>query len=536
VYIYLNRYEKALREEGPEYAELTVPYWDSTLDGRMEDPRKTALFTDRLMGSCHGKAKGGVMGTGWNSSAGVITRNCATDGPLVTEEIIYNVTRHTRMSSICGEDCEVYDDLEYHHDGVHRWIGGQMNYLPSAVYDPIFWLHHCFVDYIWEKFRENQRKAGVKLETDYPVNPSVLGSHELHLPDADIGFANLKVIDGLSELFTSEWYIYAPRPTCHQGKQDCESKYLKCVLSKHANGTDLDQGQGHYECVARTLKEVEEYEAEVNKRTNESCTINTENKTDNKLPQRAIMPIQNTFCMNGKSDIGEWVYIPVKIILKRPPEYEDYGSYPVEHGEIVELSGDIYSTSTSSNIDRYMKSSETQAKYDGCVESDSPVNEIYVKSTGINYEGVYKEYAIMDKRLPISVATVYIAVRKPFSNSYSSVAILRAQDSCGRICKPICKVPGTEIFRPCSGAIKVTGTYPFQFGNSFGEAVLNVWDFNTDKNCPQLTTNNMVVSFYCDYSTEWLWPSIDPTPSDTKKGKDFYLQKKSLIQTDEKEL
>lgn len=44
-------------------------------------------------------------------------------------------------------------DLEFHHGGVHIYIGGDMAMLDTAANDPVFFLHHAFVDYIWEMFR-----------------------------------------------------------------------------------------------------------------------------------------------------------------------------------------------------------------------------------------------------------------------------------------------------------------------------------------------------------------------------------------------
>lgn len=42
------------------------------------------------------------------------------------------------------------------HDGVHDWIGGDMGSVTVSAFDPVFYLHHAFIDYIWEKFREHQ--------------------------------------------------------------------------------------------------------------------------------------------------------------------------------------------------------------------------------------------------------------------------------------------------------------------------------------------------------------------------------------------
>lgn len=515
--VYILMFENALREEGPQFADVTVPYWDTTLDSKMSNPLQSVLFTDRFMGSCQGAVHGGIMGTGWESTTGTITRNCGTDGPLITDEVIFNVTRRSRMSAMCGENSEIDDDLEFHHNGVHRWIDGQMAILASAVYDPVFWIYHCFIDKVWEDFRENQKRNGVNPETDYPQNPVTMGAVDLHRPNASMGFADLTVLDGLSAIYTTEWYQYARSPTCEAATLDCGSKYLKCV-----------QISGKFRCVGRTLSEVEAFEAQLNKppptvvcetaTPQPTTSLPTAPHPPTTLPvpsnqhnvPKEIQPVQNTYCMNGKSDIGQWVYVPVKIILKRPPDFSNYGSYPVERGKIVKGRGDIYAPGAYSNVNIHLRRPENPAKYENCIEPTTPTNTIYVKSVGLNYEGTYKEFAIMDKRLALTIATAYIAIKKPLSLTDVSWALLHAQDSCGRVCKPICKVPGTEIFRPCSGAVRVTGGQPLQFGNTFGDAVLDVWDFNTDKNCPQMTQENIIVSFYCDYGTEWVWPSVAP--------------------------
>lgn len=44
--------------------------------------------------------------------------------------------------------------LEFHHGGTHVFVGGDMERLDTAAFDVIFFLHHAFVDYIWEMFRD----------------------------------------------------------------------------------------------------------------------------------------------------------------------------------------------------------------------------------------------------------------------------------------------------------------------------------------------------------------------------------------------
>lgn len=42
------------------------------------------------------------------------------------------------------------------HGDVHRFIGGKMADFTTAASDPIFWLHHCNIDRIWEVWRNAQ--------------------------------------------------------------------------------------------------------------------------------------------------------------------------------------------------------------------------------------------------------------------------------------------------------------------------------------------------------------------------------------------
>ena len=562
--------EQALREEGSEFADLTIPYWYNPLEARMPtaDPEtneaatQSALFSDRLMGSCSGRAVGGIFGpNGWNSSIGEIIRNCGQDGPIMSDGMIYNVTRQRRMRDICGEDSEIFNDLENAHNGVHRWIDGNMALLSTSVFDPIFWLHHVFVDMIWEEWRGHARRVNrddpnYDVTLDYPLNPTIMGAADAQVPDAPMGFPiagqeNVTVIDGLSDVFTERFFRYAPPPTCTIQRPDCGSKYIKCVIDRPRGAG----GRPRAMCVARTLQEVIEWEEEQARPPPQPCPDPPRPPLEPPIqppidppihppidppihppidppiqppieppilppidppihpplpPKREIIPIQNTFCLNGKCDSNQWAVFPIKLIIRRPPEYKEYGSYPVEHGRINKIRGDIYSPGAYSNVNRHFRNTDRAAVYEDCQSPDEPTNEIYIKSIGLNYEGIYKEFAIIDRRLPMTVATSYMAVRKPTSDIDESIAMLHAQDRCGRVCKPICKVPGTEVFKPCSGAVALTGKYPLMFGNSFGDAVLDVWDFNTDKSCPQLTTQNIMISFYCDYTSDWIWPTEEP--------------------------
>lgn len=44
------------------------------------------------------------------------------------------------------------------HNRVHRWVGGHM-VGGASVNDPVFWLHHAFVDLLWARWQQRSRGA-----------------------------------------------------------------------------------------------------------------------------------------------------------------------------------------------------------------------------------------------------------------------------------------------------------------------------------------------------------------------------------------
>ena len=82
----------------------------------------------------------------------------------------------------------------------------------TAAYDFLYYLHHAYVDLVWEMFRRNQiNRCRVKYpETDYPADAS--GSHDANAPM--VAFPWLKNTDGLASYWTQNWYGYEDPPAC----------------------------------------------------------------------------------------------------------------------------------------------------------------------------------------------------------------------------------------------------------------------------------------------------------------------------------
>ncbi|KAI9868865.1 MAG: hypothetical protein M1813_004716 [Trichoglossum hirsutum] len=82
---------------------------------------------------------------------------------LLTYPVDYEVFATTNMNPVDAASNPLgYLNCEYIHNNVHNWIGGdsgQMNDVPVAAYDPIFFLHHCNIDRlyaIWQSLNPNK--------------------------------------------------------------------------------------------------------------------------------------------------------------------------------------------------------------------------------------------------------------------------------------------------------------------------------------------------------------------------------------------
>jgi tyrosinase len=68
------------------------------------------------------------------------------------------------------------------HNSIHGIVGGNMGGVATSPLDPIFWLHHCNIDRIWDRWiRLGRTNSSDPLWTTFPfegqfVNPSAAGT------------------------------------------------------------------------------------------------------------------------------------------------------------------------------------------------------------------------------------------------------------------------------------------------------------------------------------------------------------------------
>ena len=79
--------------------------------------------------------------------------------------------------------------------------------------DPCFFLHHSFVDLLWEDFRRKKQSSSQR-ETNYPTRERSCNSFH-YANTTMLPFAKTN-IEGLTNTFTDIFYDYEPRPSCEK--------------------------------------------------------------------------------------------------------------------------------------------------------------------------------------------------------------------------------------------------------------------------------------------------------------------------------
>lgn len=218
--VYLVLCENALQEK---IANVTIPYWDNTIEEGLPDPRQSILFSPLFMGTSNGAVIQGPFAF-WATPFGQLGRDVGSDRRLMTPNDIAAIMLQSIIADITNPNAPETTNIEELHNSVHSYVGQQMSRIETASYDPMFYIHHAFIDCLWEEFRTNQRIRGIDPSRDYP---RIVGE-QTHQPLAAMGLGRLLVIDGINDIFTRRIYRYEKRPTCIPNTNSCGSQYLRC--------------------------------------------------------------------------------------------------------------------------------------------------------------------------------------------------------------------------------------------------------------------------------------------------------------------
>jgi len=124
----LLRFERQL--QSVFHRDITIPYWDSTVDRSPSDP----LWNNNFLGQ-------------FNSAWGLGRAfGAAPFSSLPTQQQV--LTNQTR-----GDYEAFWLELENPiHNRPHRWVGGVMGETRSPG-DPVFYLHHSWIDMLWARWQ-----------------------------------------------------------------------------------------------------------------------------------------------------------------------------------------------------------------------------------------------------------------------------------------------------------------------------------------------------------------------------------------------
>jgi tyrosinase len=122
---FILRFEEALQEE---VRAVDLPYWDSTVDNSPSDP----LWNPGFLGQ-------------FNAAWG-LGRALGSDVLPTAQQVQTNQGRGTYDA--------FWPELELDiHNPPHRWVGGMMARAASPL-DPVFYLHHAWIDMLWALWQQ----------------------------------------------------------------------------------------------------------------------------------------------------------------------------------------------------------------------------------------------------------------------------------------------------------------------------------------------------------------------------------------------
>jgi Common central domain of tyrosinase len=122
---FIRRFEDALRGFHPD---ITLPYWDSSVDQGRADP----LWQNTFLGQFDGP---------WR-----LGRALGAESTLPTPQLVQDNQRRESYDPFWRE-------LENPiHNQPHTWVGGVMASIASPG-DPVFFLHHCWIDLLWARWQ-----------------------------------------------------------------------------------------------------------------------------------------------------------------------------------------------------------------------------------------------------------------------------------------------------------------------------------------------------------------------------------------------
>ncbi|KRZ75246.1 putative tyrosinase-like protein tyr-3, partial [Trichinella papuae] len=446
----LKNFELALRVYDED---VSLPYWDSSLDEGLPNAADSVLWSDEFFGNGDGYVSEGPF-KNW------LTLKAVFNERKIVREIhgseygsLYNVNdfRSIQSKSNYEELTNCVDPFfELLYGGVTLWVGGHMKHPATAAEDPVYFFHQCFTDYLWEQFRE-KRQTEIEREIEFVSNTDSCNRN--HYADALMKPFLIKNSDGLSNIYTDEFYFYEKRPTCSAQSPDCGSDYLFCdtVRSRCMSKIKLDGNCTGFQsfpiCIRGVCIDGKCKDADIQKISfsNDEKPITKVSAAtvvvdDEELLKKEDNCYCNCDCSARDGQKSKYMKnLPMSLIIGGKTTSKDQ---PVDE---------------ASSTNELLVDSDWVWILVSVVSSGDASRPAQVKviADGIDYEGHYEKLAMLSSDTSAAYeGTVPVQVRNPSSNRGRSTIRLQANERKAGGCKAYCYNKDSFIgYRPCSAEI-----------------------------------------------------------------------------------
>lgn len=442
----------------------------------------------------------GIVTTGRFSHWG-IRRNFG-DGGLPNAERVQRLFNAKKMADISVPDSiSQSGNAEYAHNSGHMWVGGDMASLPNAPRDPVFFLHHCFVDYLWERLRQHFHVTyDVNPDEDYPDVTNVSAWRQpYHEKNAFMpGFGNITNLDGYSSRWTREVYTYEESPR-DKDCSECSSNDVRrrCV---DICGENLKCKNG--KCVPKllipTFFDKFGFEGPSTSRVRRETATQDSGTCSDGVCSNAEPTMQNDYKCNGENDIDIWKFVSIKILYRRP-QGTKYNTY-ARHENTYDTTRDIFDPAWYPELKDELATGKPGV-YEHCTHQ-SVQSYVVVRSDSFSaVSSPQFERCPMSGKYAFDEEYAYLPVPNP-NKAPVNVSFI-AYDQCGRLCTPYCRQVGGE-FKKCTGLVHLDGSYD-GYGSNPSQVIHD--QLEVGEGLFRLRNNKIFLVFDCNAAMEFYFNS-----------------------------
>jgi tyrosinase len=141
---YVAFFEAIIREIIHDQS-FALPYWDYAQNPALPDQFR--MMNDPTFKSLFHQNRG--LGVGEQP----VNDGAPIDAIQAVQKMMHDALCQTQYINATSDNPGFCDHLDFNlHGTVHGAIGGDMGSVPTAAQDPIFWMHHCNIDRLWESW------------------------------------------------------------------------------------------------------------------------------------------------------------------------------------------------------------------------------------------------------------------------------------------------------------------------------------------------------------------------------------------------